>query len=1094
MRYPLLILLNLFSLACWAQNEQNFDTLSSKIDSLYFRLHHDQQKKDTVAIHRSLDAISKIIEPIEPNYPLIAGIVQLHQFFYATHPPAQEAYRARAMQNLQGLGERVVNEYSSQMFWLIEGFNIENRLDQWMPVDNLLRKELYAAKKIGGEKYIISLYANELLKTKQYKQVSNLARYEEIYFNYIPAANLYDKLNLIFAKWLQVKQELDQWLGLDYTQRTRTTYNFNPGQVIPDFLNIETEEPSNYNFKAAFEILFDQMKKLRKEALENNKRSNANYQEGFRSTYYSFYNLFVQNYYLWAVKSMQPSEAILPVKKFLIEDLLEEELADAKAAGKPALISLYDLKTNIKNLASLYYEVGNPVQSNEILLRGQDMLKNYPGIRQDEYMIALIEMMPYRIQAARLEGDFSRAENYTRLLKNLTASPDSLISTKLREFEWFGVARVEEVFNLIAQKNQKNATDSLIKLIDHVSEMPTDDESLIYNTRVWVNLQYLTSLINAQRGKWNPVLLEELIADLLTNDLVSDEIFYPSQLLAFKAIWFESKKLHLGYLQNLLFYTGHQLQNNFQQLSAEERMQLYARSMNDYFDLYHELLFTGALDTLPEIKQDVLSQSLYLKNALADGNIIPDEVFLHENKALNKELLDKIRALRQVVKNNYLNARLFNRQTGGGDLNDQMQTMWLSSLNGADKSLLQSVNDWQFISKKIKPGQIYMETVRYNRWLSDSTVMYGVYLIDTQDQIHYMNLCTEKDLADILNQPGSSPQTSSLTGTAKRGNELLGKSNKKPKTFQPGDTDLLGELLINPIAGYLKGKNELFMVHDGLLNRISFAALQYEKKYLMSQIQLHQMSGSNELGKDQTVPGNGSSALLAGGLNYGEPSSNNPGRLFLPELQWQYLPGTKQETEMLEPLFKKSGYTTKRLSGNEFTDSLSDSLGRYQFIHLATHGFYYDSITANQVYDAKFNRDAMQNEPLFRSGLAISAANNPSKADEFTVKGYLMGYELANIDLRNCFLISLSACETGLGDLRNNLGVDGLSRALKIAGAKNLLISLWKVPDEPTAVFMQLFYTALFSGKAPSAALQETQLTMSKSYPASAWAAFILVE
>jgi len=134
-------------------------------------------------------------------------------------------------------------------------------------------------------------------------------------------------------------------------------------------------------------------------------------------------------------------------------------------------------------------------------------------------------------------------------------------------------------------------------------------------------------------------------------------------------------------------------------------------------------------------------------------------------------------------------------------------------------------------------------------------------------------------------------------------------------------------------------------------------------------------------------------------------------------------------------------------------------------------------------FENKYNREAMNLEPLYRCGLAISDANNPPNSEAFEIAGFIMGYELANTDLRNCYLISLSACNTGLGDLRNNLGVDGLSRALKITGAKNLLISLWEVPDEATSIFMNKFYTYLFSNNNPALSLQETQKEMSKSYP-----------
>jgi len=284
------------------------------------------------------------------------------------------------------------------------------------------------------------------------------------------------------------------------------------------------------------------------------------------------------------------------------------------------------------------------------------------------------------------------------------------------------------------------------------------------------------------------------------------------------------------------------------------------------------------------------------------------------------------------------------------------------------------------------------------------------------------------------------------------------------------------------------------MVHDGLLNRISFAALQWEQKYLMDHFRLRHFSGSKAVGLETSKPATKSEVLLAGGLNYGQQNNMNPEALFKPGLSWDYLPGTRSEIEMLQPIFSEAGYNPEMVTGEALTDSLSQGLGKYPIVHLATHGFYFDTSSADQLFDPSLSRDAMALEPLFRSGLAISGANNPPPAKLLNTQGFLMGYELANMDLRNCYLVSLSACETGLGDLRNNLGVDGLPRALKIAGAKNLLISLWKVPDAPTAEFMKRFYTNLFSGKRPAVALQDTQRELSGKYPASAWGAFILVE
>jgi CHAT domain-containing protein len=271
------------------------------------------------------------------------------------------------------------------------------------------------------------------------------------------------------------------------------------------------------------------------------------------------------------------------------------------------------------------------------------------------------------------------------------------------------------------------------------------------------------------------------------------------------------------------------------------------------------------------------------------------------------------------------------------------------------------------------------------------------------------------------------------------------------------------------------------------------ASLQWKFKNIFEYLQLRQLSGSNSLFQPSSILPKNSKVLLAGGLDYGTTVSQTSNRLFKLQYSWNYLPGTKKELEKLQPIFKSNGFEVKTIGGNNFPDSMVQLLSRYHVVHLATHGFYLDSTGADKIYSAKWDRMSVKNEPLFRSGIVISNANQPDTANLRT-NGYFLGYELANTDLRKCFLVTLSACETGLGDLRNNLGVDGLSRALKIGGARHLLISLWKVPDQPTAIFMEQFYKNLLSGKTPAQALRVTQGFMSKSYKTKDWAAFVLVE
>jgi CHAT domain-containing protein len=99
------------------------------------------------------------------------------------------------------------------------------------------------------------------------------------------------------------------------------------------------------------------------------------------------------------------------------------------------------------------------------------------------------------------------------------------------------------------------------------------------------------------------------------------------------------------------------------------------------------------------------------------------------------------------------------------------------------------------------------------------------------------------------------------------------------------------------------------------------------------------------------------------------------------------------------------------------------------------------------------------------------------------------------MDMSNTDLIVLSACETALGDLQGNEGVIGLQRAFRMAGVKQLIVSLWRIPDKETAELMSIFYNKLLNGQSAREALRSAQLKIKQKYPAPYyWAAFVLVE
>jgi len=186
-------------------------------------------------------------------------------------------------------------------------------------------------------------------------------------------------------------------------------------------------------------------------------------------------------------------------------------------------------------------------------------------------------------------------------------------------------------------------------------------------------------------------------------------------------------------------------------------------------------------------------------------------------------------------------------------------------------------------------------------------------------------------------------------------------------------------------------------------------------------------------------------------------------------------------------------------------------------MHIATHGFFYPDPKKSQqpkhsveYGNVVFRGNSSPNNnqgfgvgtfvespnPLMRSGLILAGVNdiwdgtsNPEGED-----GVLTAQEVAHIDMRKTELVVMSACETGLGDIKGSEGVYGLQRAFKMAGVKFLIMSLWQVPDKETEEFMTKFYTKLMKLKNIEKAFSQTQKEMREKYDPYFWAAFVLIE
>ena len=161
-----------------------------------------------------------------------------------------------------------------------------------------------------------------------------------------------------------------------------------------------------------------------------------------------------------------------------------------------------------------------------------------------------------------------------------------------------------------------------------------------------------------------------------------------------------------------------------------------------------------------------------------------------------------------------------------------------------------------------------------------------------------------------------------------------------------------------------------------------------------------------------------------------------------------------------------------RLTGENATESaFKRKAPGYRILHLASHGFFLDgrcrSVGAETrgigglgpAGDAPTGGRGIRN-PLKLSGLVLAGANRRGSAAPGGDDGILTADEIATLDLTATEWAVLSACETGVGEVRASEGVFGLRRAFRVAGADTVIMSLWSVSDRATRAWMQRLYRA----------------------------------
>lgn len=781
------------------------------------------------------------------------------------------------------------------------------------------------------------------------------------------------------------------------------------------------------------------------------------------------------------------------------------------------------------NLAGFYVLMGRYDQAEPMALEAKEIRGRVLGRQHPDYAASLVGLanIQYNI------NNYERALNlyleakavyqqedplpyyaYTRLLDNLGAAYQRLGDFEQAEgyyaqaAQWWSAALGEENEEYALALNHLSSVYVSTERFDQAEEALLKSLSILktlghqQDDDYAYSLQDLGSVYQAQAKYSEATELQQQALRIIGQQF---QKYHPRYLFGLRSMaQIEMEQNHFaaaaGYLRELAQWEHKTLDNAVRHL-AEEELATYSSVFKGNLHQYLSLA-----EHYPEISDICFNKLLIYK-----GFLQTQALQLRQQAQGNESLSEDYLELRE------LHRQLGMLYTSAGASEEQIQQLEQAAYEVEKRLVRQSASigqalqpvSWATIKSQLSPEGAALEFVEY---VSDSPTTdlewryAALLLLPNAESPVFIPLCKSAQLKELL--------SASVGEGAGFINRLYGEQGTQ-----------LYQLIWAPIEAVLSKQTGIEQIHfsaAGLLHRLNLQALPTPTtNYLAERYHLLPLGSTRQLAfapaEPEEVDPKDMTALLYGGISYGttlaKATASQGADGSYPKTRgydpdngyWQSLTWTEVEVMTAEDLLATADYRTiTRLAAEASETNLKtlvdDADQSPTVLHLATHGFFFpeQDPEENVATDAIVFRDA--DNAMIRSGLVLADGNyawvNGRPRQDGSEDGILTAYEVSKMDLAETGLVILSACETGLGDIRDTEGVYGLQRAFKIAGAKYLIMTLWQVPDFETQAFMSTFYLAwLEEGKTIPEAFQAAQDYMRARYKEPfKWAGFQLIK